>query len=135
MVSILFDLLTSKKIAPVPYRSRKKISSKLGAKGIKRSGILRWFIKCVELLRQEVPKDLLSEKRFLAKFSKSLKNLFFCANFFLFCKTVSLRLLVPVLRKPKTDTNRRSVYIFYFLFRGFLSFVVVFFLCSILICF
>ncbi len=46
----------------------------MGAKGIKRSGILRWFQKCVELLRQEVFKDFFSEKHFLAKFSKSLKN-------------------------------------------------------------
>jgi hypothetical protein len=38
-------------------------------------------------LRQEVPKDLLSEKRFFAKFFKSLKNKFFCKNFFLFCQT------------------------------------------------
>ena len=39
------------KNSTVPYKSWKKISSKLGAKGIKRSGILRWFQKCVELLR------------------------------------------------------------------------------------
>jgi hypothetical protein len=66
----------------------KKISLKLSTKGvsIKRSGILRRFQKCVELLRQEVPKDLLSEKRFFAKFSKSLKNQFFCKKFFPFAK-------------------------------------------------
>ncbi len=61
----------------------KKISSKLSTKGIKRSGILRWFQKCVELLCQEVHKDLLSENCFFAQFSKSLKNQFFSKNFFL----------------------------------------------------
>jgi hypothetical protein len=40
MVSILFDLLTFKKVAPSLIRVEKKVSSKLGAKGIKRSGIL-----------------------------------------------------------------------------------------------
>ena len=58
------------------YKSWKK-SSKLGVKGIKRSGILRWFQICVELLRQEVPIDFFSEKQFFAKFPKSLKIHFF----------------------------------------------------------
>jgi hypothetical protein len=49
----------------------------LGAKGIKRSGILRCPQKCVELLRQEVPEDLFSEKLYFAKFSKFLKIQFF----------------------------------------------------------
>ncbi len=40
----------------------KKISLKLGVQGIKRSGILHWFQKCVELLRQEVPKDFFLRK-------------------------------------------------------------------------
>jgi hypothetical protein len=70
------------KNSTVPYNSWKKVSSKLGAKGIKRSGILRWFQKCVEFLRQEVPKYLFSEKQFFAKLSKSLKIQFFCKNFF-----------------------------------------------------
>ncbi len=61
-VSTLFELF--KKNSTVPYQNWKKISLKLGAKGIKRSGILRWFQKCVELLRQEVPKDFFSEKNF-----------------------------------------------------------------------
>jgi hypothetical protein len=52
----------------------------MGAKGIKRSEILRWFQKCVELLRQEVPKDFFPEKQFSAKFSKSLKIQFICKN-------------------------------------------------------
>ncbi len=65
----------------VPYESRKKISSKLNTKDIKRSGILRSFQKCVEFLRQEVPKDFLSEKQYFAKFSKFLKLQFFCKNF------------------------------------------------------
>ena len=86
-VSILFDLLSSEKSRATPYKSWKKISSKLGVQGIKRSGILRWFQKCVELLHQEVPKDFFSEKRFFAKFSKSLKIQFFSNNFFPFCQT------------------------------------------------
>ncbi len=65
----------------------KKISSKLGTKGVKRSGILRWFQKCVELLRQEVPKDFFPRKMiFFAKFSKSLTLQFFCKFFFPFSK-------------------------------------------------
>ncbi len=63
------------------------MSSKLGAKGNKRSGILRWFQKCVELLRQKVSKDFFSEKHFFAKFHKSLKIQFFCKIFFPFCQT------------------------------------------------
>ncbi len=38
-------------------------------------------------MRQEVPKDFFSEKRFSAKFSKSLKIQFFCTIFFPFCQT------------------------------------------------
>jgi hypothetical protein len=75
------------KNSTLPYKSWKKISSKLGAKGIKSSKILCWFQKCVKLLRQEVPKDFFSEKRFSAKFSKSLKIQFFCKVFFPFCQT------------------------------------------------
>jgi hypothetical protein len=60
----------------VPYKNW-NFFFKLGAKGIKRNGILRWFQKCVELLRQEVPKDFFSEKRFLA-----LKNSVFLYKFF-----------------------------------------------------
>jgi hypothetical protein len=75
-----------KKTAPSLKRVATKISSKLGAKGIKRSRILRWFKKCVELLHQEVPKDFFSEKWIFAKFSKSLKIQFFCKNFFPFAK-------------------------------------------------
>ncbi len=75
------------KNSTVPNKSWKKISSKLGVQGIKRSGILRWFQICVELLRNEVPKDFFSEKQFFAKFSKSLKIQFFCKTFFPFCQT------------------------------------------------
>ncbi len=75
------------KNSTVPYKSWKKISSKLGVQGIKRSGILRWFQKCVELFRQEVPKDFFSEKQFFAKFSKSLKIQVFCKKLFPFCQT------------------------------------------------
>ncbi len=44
----------------------------------KEDGILRWFQKCLDFLRQEVPKDFFSDKCFFAKFSKCLKNQFFC---------------------------------------------------------
>ncbi len=75
------------KNSTVPYKSWKKISSKLGVQGIKRSGILRWFQKCVELLHQEEPKDFFSEKRFFAIFSKSLKIQIFWKKCFPFCQT------------------------------------------------
>ncbi len=45
--------LTSKKSSAAPYKSWKKMSSKLGVQGIKRSRILRWFQKCEELLRSQ----------------------------------------------------------------------------------
>ncbi len=62
------------KNSTVPFKSWKKISSKLSMQGIKRSGILRWFQKCVELLRQEVPKDFFSEKQFFCKIFQVPKN-------------------------------------------------------------
>jgi hypothetical protein len=46
------------------------LSLKLGEKGIKISGILRSFQKCVELLHLKVHKDIFSEKRFFAKSKK-----------------------------------------------------------------
>ncbi len=72
-----------KKNSTVPSKNWKKISSKLVAKGIKRSGILRWF---QELLRQEVPNDFFSEKQFFSTFSKSQKIQFFCKIFSPFAK-------------------------------------------------
>ncbi len=69
------------KNSTVPYKSWKKISSKLGTKGIKRSGILRLFQKCVELLRQEVPKDFFSRKMLLQNFL-SPREIRFTVNFF-----------------------------------------------------
>ncbi len=75
-VSILFELLTFKKIAPslilfdllsfekssaAPYKSWKKISSKLAVQGIKRSGILCWFQKCGEV------SSLANGKKFVRK--------------------------------------------------------------------
>ncbi len=42
-------LYPPKKVAPPLIRVEKKISSKLGIQGIKRSGILRWFKKCAEV--------------------------------------------------------------------------------------
>jgi hypothetical protein len=65
--------------------ARASCASPLGtplAKGIKRSRILRSFQKCVELLRQEVPKDFFSEKRFFAKIFQVPKNSVFCNIFF-----------------------------------------------------
>ncbi len=53
MVFILFDLF---------------ISNELGAKGIKRSLILHWFQKCVDLLRQEVSKDFSQKTLFYKNF-------------------------------------------------------------------
>jgi hypothetical protein len=50
----------------------------LGAKDIKRSGILRLFQKCVDFLRQEVPKDLFSGKHFLPNFLSARKISFCC---------------------------------------------------------
>jgi hypothetical protein len=72
--SILLYLFTSKKIATSLVRIEKKISSKLGAKGIKRSKILRWFQKCVNLLGQEFPK-IFSQKNGW-KIGFSVKNFF-----------------------------------------------------------
>ncbi len=74
---------TFQKNSTFPFKSKKKISSKLGVQGIKRS----WFQKCVELLRQEVPQDFFSEKRYFAKFSMSLKIQFFFKKFCPFCQT------------------------------------------------
>ncbi len=58
------------KYSIVQYKSWNKFSSKLGAKGIKRSGILRWFQKMCRILASR------SFQRFLAE-----KNQFFY-NFF-----------------------------------------------------
>ncbi len=79
--SILFDFLTSKKIASSLIRVFKKYSSKLDAKGIERSWILLWFQKCVKLFHSRN-----SQRFFLRKtlFAISLKNLIFCKNCFPF---------------------------------------------------
>ncbi len=69
-VSILFYLFTSKK---------------LGAKGNKRSRILRWFHECVDLLGQEVSKFFFRIALF-TKICQCLKNQFFCTFFFPFTK-------------------------------------------------
>jgi hypothetical protein len=60
----------------------------LGTKGRRKEKveILCGFQKCVDLLRQEVPKAFFSETRFFAKFSKCLKNQFFCQNVFPYAK-------------------------------------------------
>ncbi len=69
------------KNSTVTYKSLRNISSKLGTKGTKRSGIFRWFQKCVELLRQEVPKDFFSRKMLLLNFL-SPQKIRFTVNFF-----------------------------------------------------
>ncbi len=76
------------KNSTVPYKSWTFFFSKSSAKGIKRSGILRWFQNCVEFLCQEVPKDFFSWKQFFAKFSKYLKIHFFCEQIFPFDQTL-----------------------------------------------
>ncbi len=70
------------KHSTITYKSWKKISSKLGVQGIKRSGILRWFTKFVELLRQEVSKDFFSEKSFFWKIFQVPKNSVFLLKIF-----------------------------------------------------
>jgi hypothetical protein len=77
---------TFQKNSTTPYKSWKKFSSKLGVQGIKRSGILRWFQKWVELLRQEVLQNFFSEKWYFAKFSNALKIQFSVKNFVPFAK-------------------------------------------------
>ncbi len=86
MVSILFELLTSKKTAP-PLIRVENFFVKIEGKGYQKKRNLRWFQKCVESLCQEVPKDFFSEKQFFAKFSKSLKIQFFCEQIFPFDQT------------------------------------------------
>ncbi len=81
----LFDLLSSEKSSPL--QELKKVSSKLGIQGIKRSGILRWFKKCVEvsgLAKGE--KNLYKKLNFegLGKFSK--KSFFWEKFFYTFLK-------------------------------------------------
>jgi hypothetical protein len=61
-VSILFDLLSFEKKSTAPYKSWKKISSKLAVQGIKRNGILRWFQKCGEVLSLAKGKKFVTEK-------------------------------------------------------------------------
>jgi hypothetical protein len=71
---VFFEILNGltfyplKKVALPLIRVEKKISSKLGVQGIKRSRILPLFQKCVELLRQEVPKDFSQKNNFLQNF-------------------------------------------------------------------
>jgi hypothetical protein len=45
-----------------PYKKLQKISSKLGVQGIKRSGILRRFQKCAEVLSLAKGKTFFTEK-------------------------------------------------------------------------
>ncbi len=68
-VSILFDLLSFEKSSAAPYKSWKKISSKLAVQGIKRSGILRWFQKC-----GEVSSLAKGEKNFTEKLKSFFEN-------------------------------------------------------------
>jgi hypothetical protein len=56
---------------------------KIGCKGYQKKRNYALISKYVEILRQEVPKDFFSEKRF---FAKVLKIQFFCKTFFPFAK-------------------------------------------------
>jgi hypothetical protein len=58
----------------------------IGRAGYQKKRNFALIKKCVELLRQEVPKDFFSEKGFFAKFSKSLKIQFSVKKFFPFAK-------------------------------------------------
>ncbi len=68
MASILFDLLSSEKSSTAPHKSWKKISSKLGIQGIKRSGILHWFQKCEEVLCSAKGKKIYRKTEFWRTF-------------------------------------------------------------------
>jgi hypothetical protein len=46
---VFFEILNGFYPSKKEYKSWKKISSKLGVQGIKRSGILHWFQKCAEV--------------------------------------------------------------------------------------
>jgi hypothetical protein len=61
-VSILFDLSSLEKSSPNPHKMWKKISSKLGVQGIKRSGILHWFKKSAEVTSLAKGKTFFSRK-------------------------------------------------------------------------
>ncbi len=77
-VSILFDLLASKKTAPSLIRDEKKISSKLGAKGIKKSGKFCAYFKNVQnSYVKKFPKIFFSEKTFFCKIFQVPKHLVF----------------------------------------------------------
>jgi hypothetical protein len=69
-----------------------KISSKLGAKGIKRSRILGLFKKCVELLHQEI-----------SSHSFCLKNQFSCK--FFSPKTAKLKTSAHFLNRRKNSAS------------------------------
>ncbi len=109
--SILFGLFTSKKIAPSLIRVEKKFLSKLSAEGIKRSGILCLFKKCVDLWANKFPKIFSQKIAFLQNFVrawKSVKNIFFIFaklkqisakfRFFWYPLRIILRKFFPTLR-------------------------------------
>ncbi len=76
------------------------MSSKLG---LRVSKDVEFCADFKNLLRQEVPKDFFSEKRFFAQFSKSLKNQFFCKIVSPFAKLETLESAqIPLLFIPCT---------------------------------
>ncbi len=81
-VSILFYLLSFEKSSTAPYRGWKKNSSKLGVQGIKRSGILRWFKKCAEVLSLAKGKNFVTERLNFLGLGKFSKKLFFWEKIF-----------------------------------------------------
>ncbi len=81
-VAILFDLLSFEKSGTALYKSWKKISSKLGVQGIKRSGILRWFQKCAEVSSLAKGKTFFYRKTEFSGIRKFCKKLFFWEQIF-----------------------------------------------------
>jgi len=72
-VSIIFNLLSLGKSSAAPYKSWKKISSKLAVHGIKRRGILRWSQKFGEVSSLAKGKNILHKNlifRDLENFAK-----------------------------------------------------------------
>jgi hypothetical protein len=81
---MLFDILSSKKSSTTPYKSRKIKSLKLSAKGIFLNALICAGLKKVYHVCVKCPEVFSQENAFLLK---SLKNQFFCKNFFACCLT------------------------------------------------
>ncbi len=76
-VSISFDILSSEKSSTAPYKSWKKISSKLAVQGIKRNWILGWFQKCAKVSNLTKGKKNYRKTEFL-RTGKILQKFIFC---------------------------------------------------------